>query len=105
MDVQLGAVWEPVRVRPQLHSLASYLVVTMLNTRRIETAGIIAALFGVFFVLLMPSPLMTASLAHSHFWETLWCDLLLGAIVGWVLAAQARPPAWGQTQAMSAGSS
>ena len=77
----------------------------MLNTRRIETAGIIAALFGVFFVLLMPSPLMTASLAHSHFWETLWCDLLLGAIVGWVLAAHARPPARGQTQAMSAGSS
>ena len=96
MDVQLGAVWEPVRVRPQLHSLASYPVVTMLNTRRIETAGIIAALFGVWsFALLMPNPLMPASVAHSHFWETLWSDLLLGAIVGWVLAADARPTARG----------
>ena len=78
----------------------------MLNTRRIETASIIAALFGVWsFVLLMPNPLMTSSVAHSHFWETLWCDLLLGAIVGWVLAADVRPTARGQTQAMSAGSS
>jgi hypothetical protein len=78
----------------------------MLNTRRIETAGIVAALFGVWsFVLLMPNPLMTASVAHSHFWETLGSDLLLGAIVGWVLAADAKPTARGQTQAMSAGSS
>jgi hypothetical protein len=77
---------------------------TMLNARRIETAGIIAALFGVWsFALLMPNPLMPASVAHSHFWETLWCDLLLGAIVGWVLAADARPTAPGQTQAVSAG--
>lgn len=78
----------------------------LLNTRRIETASIIAALFGVWsFVLLMPNPLMPASVAHSHFWETLWCDLLLGAIVGWVLAADARPTARGQMQAMSVRSS
>jgi len=48
---------------------------------------------------------MPASVAHSHFWETLWCDLLLGAIVGWVLAADARSTARGQTQAMSVRSS
>lgn len=54
---------------------------------RLETACTIAALFGIWsFVLLMPNPLMPASVARSHFWETLWCDLLLGAIVGWVLA-------------------
>jgi hypothetical protein len=78
--------------RGLLWALFAYPVVRMLNTRRIETAGIIAALFGVWsFVLLMPNPLMPASVAQSHFWETLWCDLLLGAIAGWVLAADARP--------------
>ena len=92
--------------RGLLWALFAYPVVRMLNTRRIETAGIIAALFGVWsFVLLMPNPLMPASVAHSHFWETLWCDLLLGAIVGWVLAADARPTARSQTQIMSASSS
>ena len=79
---------------------------TMLNTRRIETAGTIAALFGVWsFALLMPNPLMPTSVAHSHFWETLWCDLLLGAIVGWVLAGDTRSTAPSQPQAMSVGSS
>ena len=92
--------------RGLLWALFAYPVVRMLNTRRIETASIIAALFGVWsFVLLMPNPLMPASVAHSHFWETLWCDLLLGAIVGWVLAADARPNARGQMQAMSVRSS
>jgi hypothetical protein len=74
--------------RGLLWALLAYPVVRMLNTNRIETAGIIAALFGVAsFALLLPNPVMPASVAHSHFWETLWCDLLLGAIVGWVLAA------------------
>ena len=96
--------------RGLLWALFAYPVVrmlnTMLNTRRIETAGIIAALFGVWsFALLMPNPLMPASVARSHFGETLWCDLLLGAIVGWVLAGDTRPTAPGQPQAMSAGSS
>ncbi len=65
----------------------AYPVVRMLKMTRLETACTIAALFGIWsFVLLMPNPLMPASVARSHFWETLWCDLLLGAIVGWVLA-------------------
>jgi hypothetical protein len=77
----------------------------MLNTSRIETTGIIATLFGVgSFALLIPNPLMPASVAHSHLWETLLSDLLLGAIVGWVLAADAQRNGGGQTQAMSAGS-
>jgi hypothetical protein len=92
--------------RGLLWALFAYPVVRMLNARRIETAGILAALFGVgSFALLMPNPLMPASVARSHFWETLWCDLLLGAIVGWALAADGRPSASGQTQAMSKRSS
>jgi hypothetical protein len=92
--------------RGLLWPLFAYPVVRMLNTRRIETAGIIAALFGVgSFVLLIPNPLMPASVAHSHLWETLLSDLILGAIVGWVLAADAMATGQGQAYAMSAGSS
>jgi hypothetical protein len=91
--------------RGLLWALFAYPVVRMLNTKRIETAGIVAALFGVgSFALFIPNPLMPASVAHSHFWETLWSDLLLGAIMGWVLAADASPTA-GKTQAMSVRSS
>src|SRR5260370_8617011 len=63
--------------RGLLWALFAYPVVRMLNTRRIETAGIIAALFGVWsFLLLMPNPLMSASVAHSHFCAPLGADLL-----------------------------
>ena len=90
--------------RGLLWALFAYPVVRMLNTRRIETAGIIAALFGVgSFALLIPNPLMPASVAHSHLWETLLSDLLLGAIVGWVLAADAKATRQDQRQAKSAG--
>ncbi len=76
--------------RGLLWVLFAYPVVRMLNTKRIETAAIIAALFGVgSFALFIPNPLMPASVAHSHFWETLCSNLLLGAIVGWVLSADA----------------
>ena len=77
--------------RGVLWALFAYPVVRMLKTTRLQTACTIAALFGIWsFVLLMPNPLMPASVAHSHFWETLWCDLILGAIVGWTLAADQR---------------
>lgn len=77
-------------VRGLLWVLSAYPVARMLKTTRSETACTIATLFGVWsFALLMPNPLMPSSVAHSHFWETLWCDLLLGAIVGWVLSGSA----------------
>jgi hypothetical protein len=54
--------------RGLLWTLFAYPVVRMSNTSRIETAGIIAALFGVgSFALLIPNPLMPASVAHSTF--------------------------------------
>jgi hypothetical protein len=84
--------------RGLLWALFAYPVVRMLKTSRLETACTISALFGVWsFVLLLPNPLMPTSVTRSHFWETLWCDLILGAIVGWVLAA--RRPAAESTQA------
>jgi hypothetical protein len=85
--------------RGLLWALFAYPVVRMLSVRRIETAGIIAVLFGVWsFALLLPNPLMSPSVAHSHFWETLGCDLLLGAITGWVLAGDALATAPHQAQ-------
>ena len=88
--------------RGLLWALFAYPVVRMLNTRRIETAGIIAALFGVWsFALLMPNPLMPAAdevevaQPEQGVVVLLLSDLLLGAIVGWVLAADARPTARG----------
>jgi hypothetical protein len=95
--------------RGLLWAIFAYPVIRMLNTRtlnpgRIETATILAALFGVWsFALLLPNPVMPHAVAHSHFWETLGSDLLLGAIVGWMLAPDTKAP--DQTQAMSAGSS
>ncbi len=69
----------------------AYPVVRMLKTTHLQTTCTIAALFAIWsFVLLLPNPLMPASVAHSHFWETLWCDLILGAIVGWTLAVDRR---------------
>jgi hypothetical protein len=92
--------------RGLLWTLFAYPVVRMLNTSRIETTGIIAALFGVgSFALLIPNPLMPASVAHSHLWETLLSDLLLDAIVGWALAADAQRNQQSKTRVMSAGSS
>jgi hypothetical protein len=92
--------------RGLLWVLFAYPVVRLLNTRRIETAAIISVLFGVgSFALFIPNPLMPASVAHSHFWETLCSDLLLGAIVGWVLTADATPTAAGQTPAVPGRSS
>jgi hypothetical protein len=74
--------------RGLLWALFAYPVARMLKTSRVETACTISALFGVWsFVLLLPNPLMPLSVTRSHFWETLWCDLILGAIVGWTLAA------------------
>jgi hypothetical protein len=86
-------------VRGLLWVLSAYPVARMLKTTRSETACTIATLFGVWsFALLMPNPLMPSSVAHSHFWETLWCDLLLGAIVGWVLPGAANMQATQELQ-------
>jgi hypothetical protein len=88
--------------RGLLWALFAYPVVRMLKTSRLETACTISALFGVWsFVLLMPNPLMPPSVTRSHFWETLWCDLILGAIVGWVLAARMPAAEFSQARAVA----
>jgi hypothetical protein len=63
-----------------------YPLVRMLHTSRRESA-LAAALFLACWttVLLLPNPLMPASVARSHFWETLGFSLIFGALAGWLL--------------------
>jgi hypothetical protein len=63
-----------------------YPIVRMLHTSRRESA-LAAALFSACWttVLLLPNPLMPASVARSHFWETLGFSLVFGALAGWLL--------------------
>jgi len=63
-----------------------YPVVRMLHTSRRESA-LAAALFLACWTtaLLLPNPLMPASVARSHFWETLGFSLVFGALAGWLL--------------------
>jgi hypothetical protein len=81
---------------PWIYSLAAfraltyigclYPIVRMLYTSRRESA-FAAALFSACWttVLLLPNPLMPASVARSHFWETLGFNLAFGALAGWLL--------------------
>jgi hypothetical protein len=70
-----------------------YPLVRMLHTSRRESA-LAAALFLACWttVLLLPNPLMPASVARSHFWETLGFSLVFGALAGWLLCFAARLP-------------
>src|SRR4029077_16805783 len=63
-----------------------YPLVRMLHTSRRESA-LAAALFSACWTtaLLLPNPLMPASVARSHFWETLGFSLVFGALAGWLL--------------------
>ncbi|MFZ0909586.1 MAG: hypothetical protein WA766_02560 [Candidatus Acidiferrales bacterium] len=69
-----------------------YPIVRMLRTSRWESA-LAAALFSACWttILLLPNPLMPASVARSHFWETLGFNLVFGALAGWLLCIT--PPA------------
>jgi hypothetical protein len=79
--------------RALLHIACLYPLVRMLHTSRRESA-LAAALFLACWttVLLLPNPLMPASVARSHFWETLGFNLIFGALAGWLLRFAAPEP-------------
>src|SRR6266851_4001327 len=62
-------------------------LVRMLRASRRESS-LAAALFLACWTtaLLLPNPLMPASVARSHFWETLGFSLVFGALAGWLLS-------------------
>jgi hypothetical protein len=82
--------------RALLHVGCLYPLVRMLHASRRESA-LAAALFLTCWttILLLPNPLMPASVARSHFWETLGFNLVFGALAGWLLCftAPAKPAA------------
>jgi len=73
--------------RALLHVAFVYSLVRMLRAGRWESA-LAAALFLACWttVLLLPNPLMPASVARSHFWETLGFNLVFGSLLGWLLS-------------------
>jgi hypothetical protein len=79
--------------RGLLYVACLYPLVRMLDTSRRESA-LAAALFSACWttVLLLPNPLMPASVARSHFWETLGFNLVFGALAGWLLCFTAPVP-------------
>jgi hypothetical protein len=79
--------------RGLLYIACLYPLVRMLDTSRRESA-LAAALFSACWttVLLLPNPLMPASVARSHFWETLGFNLVFGALAGWLLCFTAPFP-------------
>jgi hypothetical protein len=76
--------------RALIYVACLYPLVRMLYTSRRESA-FAAALFSACWttVLLLPNPLMPASVARSHFWETLGFNLVFGALAGWLLCRTA----------------
>jgi hypothetical protein len=70
-----------------------YPLMRMLRVGRWEPAIATALVPGSWTTaLLMPNPLMPASEACSHFWETLAFSLVFGSLLGWLLSTP-RPAA------------
>ncbi len=70
----------------------TYPLIRMLRAGRWESA-IATALFLACWTtaLLLPNPLMPASVARSHFWETLAFSLVFGSLLGWLLSCPPSP--------------
>jgi hypothetical protein len=79
--------------RALIYIACLYPLVRMLYTSRRESA-FAAALFSACWttLLLLPNPLLPASVARSHFWETLGFNLVFGALAGWLLCCTAPAP-------------
>lgn len=72
--------------RALLYVVCLYPIVRMLRTARWEAALAIGLFLAAWTtVLLLPNPLMPASVAHSHFAETLSFSIVFGALAGWLL--------------------
>jgi hypothetical protein len=67
-------------------------LVRMLRAPKWEALLAIAAFLSVWsLALLLPNPIMPRTVAMSHFWETVMCFLVFGAVLGWMLSDRQRP--------------
>lgn len=72
--------------RALLYVACVYPLLSMLRVARWEKAVATAAFLASWTtVLLLPNPLMPATVARSHLWETLAFNLTFGALLGWLL--------------------
>src|SRR5712692_4311615 len=79
--------------RALLYVACLYPLVRMLHASRRESAFAAALFLSCWTtVLLLPNPLMPASVARSHFWETLGLNLVFGDLAGWLLCFPAPAP-------------
>jgi hypothetical protein len=77
--------------RALLYIAFVYPLIRMLRAARWESALAAALFLGCWTTgLLMPNPLMPASVARSHFWETLGFSLTFGALFGWLMSPPRR---------------
>ena len=76
----------PLQVfRALLYIAFVYPLVRMLRVARWESAIVTALFLSAWTtILLLPNPLMPASVARSHFWETLGFSLVFGTLLGWL---------------------
>lgn len=67
-------------------------LVRMLQAPKWEAVLAISAFLSVWsLVLFLPNRIMPRTVALSHFWETLLCFLVFGAVLGWMLSDRQRP--------------
>lgn len=73
--------------RALLYIAFVYPLIRMLHVARWESAIVTALFLSAWTtILLLPNPLMPASVARSHFWETLGFSLVFGTLLGWLLS-------------------
>jgi hypothetical protein len=76
--------------RGLLYIAFMYPVIRMLRVQRWEVAMAVAFFLAAWTtVLLLPNPLMPASVSRSHLWETFSFSLVFGALLGWVMSSPA----------------
>ncbi len=62
-------------------------LIRMLRVARWESAAATSLFLSAWTtILLLPNPFMPASVARSHFWETLGFSVIFGALLGWLLS-------------------
>jgi hypothetical protein len=73
-------------LRAVLYVAFMFPLIRMLRVARWESATAAALFLSAWTTtLLLPNPLMPASVARSHFWETLGFSLVFGTLLGWLL--------------------
>ena len=76
--------------RSLLYVACVWPLLRMLRVAQWEKSAAVALFLAAWTtILLLPNPLMPAIVARSHFWETLFFNLIYGVVLGWLLGRNA----------------